>query len=147
MATREIEYDADGRPLKSGDDGIQHGIDDNPHDDPKKGAALGGVGGAATGAAAGSMLGPAGAVVGAVVGGVAGAAASGAAVGAVDKRDNDNTISGMGDGVTPDKHPANDPVAGTTPDGVGPVASGFVTMNRAPALMNRMACVMASNEY
>ncbi len=40
---------------------------------------------------------------------------------------------------------ANDPVAGTTPSGVGPVASGLVMMNRAPALMNRIAFVMASN--
>ena len=41
---------------------------------------------------------------------------------------------------------ANDPVAGTTPVGVGPVASGFVMMNRAPSLIRRIACVMRSNE-
>ena len=38
------------------------------------------------------------------------------------------------------------PVAGRTPSADGPVASGFVAMNRAPAPMNRIAFVMASNE-
>ena len=84
------------------DDGVQHGIDDNPNDDAAKGAALGGLGGAAVGAAAGSMAGIGGAVIGAVIGGVAGAAASGAAVAAVDGMDNDDTVTGMGDGVTAD---------------------------------------------
>lgn len=84
------------------DDNVQHGIDDNPEGDAEKGAALGGLGGAVVGAAAGSMMGPAGTVVGAVVGGLAGAGASGAAVSAVDDRDNDNNITGVGDGVTPD---------------------------------------------
>ena len=64
---------------------------------------MGGLGGAAVGAAAGAMAGPGGAVLGAVIGGVAGAVASGAAVGAVDKVDNDNTVSGLGSGVTPEK--------------------------------------------
>jgi outer membrane lipoprotein SlyB len=82
------------------DDNVQHGIDDNPVNDAEKGAKLGGLGGAAVGAVAGSAAGPLGTVVGAVVGGVAGAGASGAAVGAVDKVDNDNTITGVGDGVT-----------------------------------------------
>ena len=77
------------------DDNIQHGIDDNPNNDGEKGAVAGGVGGAVVGALAG---GP----VGAVVGAVAGAAASGAAVAAVDQVDNDNTVTGMGDGVTTD---------------------------------------------
>jgi len=86
------------------DDGIQHGIDDNPNDDAKKGATLGGVGGAAVGAAAGSVAGPVGTVIGAVVGGLSGAAGSGAAVAAVDQVDNDNNISGVGDGVTRDVH-------------------------------------------
>ena len=49
------------------------------------------------------MTGPAGAILGAVIGGVAGAVASGAAVGAVDRVDNDNTVSGIGGGVTPEK--------------------------------------------
>ncbi len=82
------------------DDNIQHGIDDSPTGDAEKGATLGGVGGAVTGAVAGSMVGPVGTVVGAVVGGVAGALGSGAAVAAVDRHDNDNNISGVGDGVT-----------------------------------------------
>ena len=77
------------------DDNVQHGIDDNPNNDPAKGAVLGGLGGAAVGAMAG---GP----VGAVVGAVAGAVASGAGVAAVDSVDNDNTVSGIGDGATTD---------------------------------------------
>ena len=77
-------------------DKIQHGIDDNPTGDAEKGAALGGVGGAVTGAMAGAAAGPVGMVLGAVIGGVAGAAASGAAVAAVDRMDNDNTITGLG---------------------------------------------------
>ena len=83
-------------------DNVQHGIDDDAHGDAEKGAALGGIGGAVTGAVAGSLAGPVGTVVGAVVGGVAGAAGSGAAVAAVDQVDNDNTISGIGDGATRD---------------------------------------------
>lgn len=82
-------------------DGIQHGIDDNPRDDPQKGATLGGLGGAAVGAAAGSLVGPVGTIVGAVVGGLSGAVGSGAAVAAIDKIDNDNTVSGVGTGATP----------------------------------------------
>jgi len=77
------------------DDNVQHGIDDNPKGDGEKGAVLGGIGGAVVGALAG---GP----VGAVIGAVAGAAASGAGVAAVDRVDNDNTISGIGDGATTD---------------------------------------------
>lgn len=82
-------------------DNIQHGIDDNPSGDAEKGAALGGIGGAVTGLAAGAAAGPVGAVLGAIIGGVAGAAASGAAVAAVDRIDNDNTVSGLG-GTTHD---------------------------------------------
>ncbi len=78
------------------DDGIQHGIDDDPQHDPEKGAVIGGVGGAIAGAAAGSLVGPGGAVLGAVIGGVAGAAASAAAVAAVDRVDNDDNITGVG---------------------------------------------------
>lgn len=84
------------------DDNIQHGIDDDPKNDAEKGAALGGLGGAAVGAVAGAAAGPLGAVVGAVAGGLAGAGASGAAVGAIDQVDNDNTVSGLGDGATRD---------------------------------------------
>jgi len=79
---------------------VQHGIDNDPNNDTQKGAALGGAGGAVTGAIAGSAAGPVGTVVGAVVGGVAGAAASGAAVNAVDRVDNDNTVTGLGEHTT-----------------------------------------------
>lgn len=99
------------------DDHIQHGIDDDPNNDPQKGAAIGGVGGAVVGGAAGSMLGPVGAVIGAVVGGVAGAAASGAAVAAVDSRDNDDNMTGLGDDIDIDDAPDTDYAAtpiGTT---------------------------------
>ncbi|MBC8103226.1 MAG: hypothetical protein H7Z41_11620 [Cytophagales bacterium] len=84
------------------DDSVQHGIDDNPSGDAEKGAALGGVGGAVTGAIAGSAVGPLGTLAGAVIGGLAGAVASGAAVAAVDRVDNDNTVSGVGHGATTD---------------------------------------------
>jgi hypothetical protein len=84
------------------DDDVQHGIDDDPNDDAEKGAALGGIGGAVVGGIAGAMAGPVGAVVGAVAGAAAGAVGSGAAVAAVDNVDNDDTISGIGDGTTRD---------------------------------------------
>lgn len=84
------------------DDRVQHGIDDDPTGDAEKGATLGGVGGAVTGALAGAAAGPVGAVAGAIIGGVSGAVASGAAVAAVDRHDNDNTVSGVGHGVTTD---------------------------------------------
>jgi len=86
------------------DDKIQHGIDDNPNNDAEKGAVGGAVGGAVVGALAG---GPIGAVVGAVAGGVA----SGVGVAAVDRVDNDNTVSGLGDGATRD---VEHQVTGTT---------------------------------
>ena len=38
------------------------------------------------------------------------------------------------------------PVAGSGPSAEGPVASGFVTMNRAPLPIRRIALVIASNE-
>ena len=84
------------------DDNIQHGIDDDPTGDAEKGAKLGGIGGAVTGAVAGAAAGPVGMVAGAVIGGVAGALGSGAAVAAVDRVDNDNTVSGVGHGATRD---------------------------------------------
>ena len=84
------------------DDNVQHGIDDDPHDDGKKGLELGALGGGAVGAIAGLAAGPIGAIVGAIVGGTAGSIASGAAVDAVDSIDNDNTITGIGSGATPD---------------------------------------------
>ena len=42
---------------------------------------------------------------------------------------------------------ATEPVAGSDPSAEGPVASGFVAMNRAPPSMSRIARVMASKEY
>lgn len=78
------------------DAGVRHGIDDDPNNDPEKARNIGGVGGAATGAIAGAAAGPIGAIGGAIVGGVVGALGSQAAVSAVDKHDNDNTITGIG---------------------------------------------------
>ncbi len=66
------------------------------HHDAKVGGELGGVGGAVTGAIAGSAAGPLGTIAGALIGGVAGALGSSAAVNAVDKVDDDTTISGLG---------------------------------------------------
>jgi hypothetical protein len=111
------------------DDNIQHGIDDNPNNDAEKGAALGGAGGAAVGAAAGSAMGPVGTVVGAVVGGVAGAAGSGAAVAAVDEIDNDDTVSGLGDGATPDAYHAGRADVG---NGVPGIQSGGRAVDGTP---------------
>ena len=116
------------------DDNVQHGIDDNPTGDAEKGAKLGGVGGAMTGALAGSAAGPVGTVVGAVVGGVAGAVGSGAAVAAVDRVDNDNTISGIGSGATTDVETAARNVA-TTPvidNGVPGVQTGGYANDGTP---------------
>jgi hypothetical protein len=84
------------------DDTVQHGIDDDPNNDPEKARNIGGIGGAATGLVAGAAAGPVGAAIGAVVGGVAGALGSQAAVSAVDKVDNDNTMTGIGSGRTTD---------------------------------------------
>ena len=81
-------------------DDVQHGIDDDPHDDGKKGLELGALGGGTVGAIAGMAAGPIGAIVGAIVGGTAGSIASGAAVDAVDSIDNDDTVTGIGSGVT-----------------------------------------------
>ena len=106
-------------------DGIQHGIDDNPSGDAEKGAALGGVGGAVTGAVAGALAGPVGMVVGAVIGGVAGAAASGAAVAAVDRMDNDNSVTGLG-GTTGDGNSYSTSGTGMSAD------HGITGINRLP---------------
>ncbi len=104
------------------DDGIQHGIDDNPHNDAAKGAITGGIGSATMGAIAGSMLGPAGAVAGALIGGAIGAAASGAAVAVIDRHDNDNNITGLGDSVARDH---DDDIDGT-PGYVSDTGTGTV---------------------
>lgn len=97
------------------------GIDNNPNNDAEKGAALGGVGGAVTGFAAGMVAGPVGAVIGAVIGGVAGAAASGAAVAAVDRVDNDHSVSGLG-------HTPDTTLGGTTTT----MHTGITGENRLP---------------
>ena len=96
------------------EDGIQHGIDDDPNNDAAKGAALGGIGGAAVGAAAGAMTGPVGAVIGAVVGGALGAAGSAAGVAAVDRVDNDNNVTGVGDDIARDDDEFDDTNANAT---------------------------------
>jgi len=83
------------------DDDVQHGIDDNPEGDATKGGVLGGIGGAIVGGLAG---GP----VGAVIGAVAGAVTSAAGVAAVDRVDNDNTVTGLGEGATTDVNAADD---------------------------------------
>ena len=93
---------------------IQHGIDNDPNNDTQKGAVLGGVGGAVTGAVAGSAMGPVGSVIGAAIGGVAGAAGSGAAVNAVDRVDNDNNVTGLGDDPTYRKVDSDDVYAEPT---------------------------------
>ena len=87
---------------KMRDDRIQHGIDDSPEGDAEKGAALGGIGGAAVGEPPAPPWGRWGPSAERSWARVAGAAASGLAVAAVDRIDNDDTVSGMGDGVTPD---------------------------------------------
>jgi hypothetical protein len=42
---------------------------------------------------------------------------------------------------------ATEPVAGSGPSGEGPVTSGLVAMNRAPASISRIARVIDSKEY
>ena len=39
---------------------------------------------------------------------------------------------------------ATEPVAGSTPSGLGPVTSGLAAMKRAPELISRIAWVMRS---
>ncbi len=81
-------------------DEVVNEIHNDTHHDAKVGGELGGIGGAVTGLAAGAVAGPVGAIVGAVIGGVAGALGSAAAVDAVDKIDDDTTISGLGHHTT-----------------------------------------------
>ncbi len=71
-------------------------VHNETHHDAKVGGEIGGVGGAVAGMAAGAVAGPVGAVIGAVIGGVAGAVGSAAAVDAVDKIDDDTTVTGLG---------------------------------------------------
>jgi hypothetical protein len=116
--TTTTDYDRD---LTAEDEDVAYGIDGSTTGDAEKGATLGGIGGAVTGAVAGAMAGPIGAVAGAIIGGVAGAVASGAAVGAVDRIDNDNTVSGLGTS-DPDYIATTDPVyTDTATYNAGPV--------------------------
>ena len=101
-------------------------VDEHGTSDAKKGAQLGGVGGAVTGAIAGAAAGPVGMVAGAIIGGVAGSVASGAAVAAVDRVDNDNTVTGIG---------GNDPAyatTGTVGNGVPGVQTGGYANDGTP---------------
>lgn len=86
------------------DDNVRHGLDDNPSGDAEKGAALGGIGGAVVGGIAGSMAGPVGTIIGVIVGATGGAVGSGLGVAAVDRMDNDNTITGIGGDNDWDQH-------------------------------------------
>ena len=68
-------------------------------------------------------------------------------------RNADRIISGFGlptkYGVRPvafSIRAATAPAAGSRPARLGPVASGLVATNRAPASISRIAVVMASNE-
>ncbi len=79
---------------------IDNAVNNASGRDTKIGTELGGAGGAVTGAMAGAVAGPVGMVAGAIIGGVVGAVASGAAVHAVDKVDDDDTISGIGHHTT-----------------------------------------------
>lgn len=133
------------------DDNIQHGIDDDPKNDAEKGAALGGLGGAAVGAVAGAAAGPLGAVVGAVAGGLAGAGASGAAVGAIDQVDNDNTVTGLGDGATRDvTRNVSDMNADLPGNGVPGVQTGGTTLDGTTdtrGVTEKAADVLTGDKY
>ncbi len=94
--------------------------------DTKIGTELGGAGGAVTGAVAGSVAGPVGTIIGAVVGGIAGAVASGAAVHAVDKVDDDDTITGIG------HHTAH--VVGTAAENVKNDVNNALPGNKVPGI-------------
>ena len=96
LTKEELEMTPEERRVAWHEDGIQHGLDDNPKADPAKGAVLGAIGGAVVGALAGAIAGPAGMVTGALVGAGAGGAASGLAVAAVDAVDNDDNVTGIG---------------------------------------------------
>ena len=96
LTEEELRRSPEERRLREHEDGIQHGLDDDPENDAEKGAGIGAAGGALVGGAAGAMLGPAGIAVGAVAGAILGAVASGLAVAAVDTVDNDSNITGLG---------------------------------------------------
>jgi phage tail tape-measure protein len=105
---------------------IDNEVNNASNRDTKIGTELGGAGGAVTGAVAGSVAGPIGTVIGAVVGGIAGAVASGAAVHAVDKVDDDDTISGIG------HHTAR--VVGTTAENVKDDVNNALPGNKVPGI-------------
>lgn len=92
------------------------------HHDAKVGGELGGLGGVVTGAIAGSAVGPLGTIGGAIIGGIAGAVGSSMAVNAVDKVDDDTTISGIGHHTarTVDNAAATTGAAVTHPEGYVP---------------------------
>jgi len=94
--------------------------------DTKIGTELGGAGGVVTGAIAGAAAGPVGMVAGAVIGGVVGAVASGAAVHAVDKVDDDDTVSGIG------HHTAR--TVGTTAENVKDDVNNALPGNKVPGI-------------
>ena len=98
-ARRNAAHDAQVHNAAGDDElavtGTGHGDNRDETGDPDIAAGLGGLGGALVGAAAGAMLGPAGALAGAVVGGLAAGGLSGVAVDAIDKTDDDTTLSGL----------------------------------------------------
>ncbi len=75
---------------------VENEVNNESGRDTRIGTELGGAGGVVAGAMAGAVAGPVGMVGGAIVGGIAGAVASGAAVHAVDKVDDDTTVTGIG---------------------------------------------------
>ena len=105
---------------------IDNAVNNASGRDTKIGAELGGAGGAAAGAMAGAVAGPVGMVAGAVIGGIAGAVASGAAVHAVDKVDDDDTISGIG-------HHTKE-VIGTTAENVKDDVNNALPGNKVPGI-------------
>jgi len=117
-ARRNAEHDAIARSEHEGDavTGTGHGDNRDETGDPDIAAGLGGLGGALVGATAGSMLGPAGALAGAVVGGLAAGGLSGVAVDAVDRTDDDTTITGLPSEESIDATRTNDRI-----DNDGPV--------------------------
>ncbi len=129
------------------DDNIQHGIDDDPNNDPEKARNIGGVAGAITGAIAGSAAGPLGTIGGAVIGAVAGGLGSQAAVGAIDKIDNDNTVTGIGHGATRD---VNDPNYTTPGNGVPGIQTGGHDADGSPdtrGIMEKAADTVTGDKY
>ncbi len=105
---------------------IDNAVNNASNRDTKIGTELGGAGGAVTGAVAGSMAGPIGTIMGAVVGGIVGAVASGAAVHAIDKVDDDDTISGIG------HHTAR--VTGTATENVKDDVNNALPGNKVPGI-------------